>query len=166
MVGDKMQKKEGALIFYYRLITLMMLMSLGFFTTVLFAAQKWNLNQVLFQEMMSAIEVQILFGVGVLVLVARTPIANHILKNSLQNVDFGDRLQLLKASFSSHIVRLAMAEAAALFGFVINLLHNESTSFLILGIAGAFAILREWPTYDSVKRRAELVQSLRRTGRT
>jgi hypothetical protein len=149
-----------------RILTMAMAMSICLFGFVLFSTQKWNLNQAEFQALLSNMQMQILFGMGVLVLVLRTPFANHMLKTALQGKDINDKAQLLQLSFPSHIIRLALAEASALFGFVISFLYNESTSFLILGLAALFAIAREWPSHESFKRKAELLQSLRRTSRT
>ncbi|MFN8846578.1 MAG: hypothetical protein ACK5V3_09985 [Bdellovibrionales bacterium] len=149
-----------------RIFTAAMAMSISTLGFVLFATQKWNLNQAEFQALLSDIQVQALFGMGVILLVLRTPVANHLLKLALQGKDIQDKSLLLQLMFPSQILRLALAEASALFGFVIAFLHGESTSFLILGLAALFAMAREWPSFESLKWRAELLQSSSRRGRT
>lgn len=164
--NSNMEIKPQNFFFTLRVLMGAMAMSVIIFGVALFVTKNWYMDQVFFEQLLKEIPVQILFALGVLVLVGRTSISNLMLRQATKELDIKDVQKLLLASFTPFLVRLMMAEFSAIMGFVIAMVYKESTAFLILGLSAIFAILREWPTLEKFKGRVELVQLSHKRGRT
>lgn len=148
------------------IVTGAMIMSLVIFSFLLFQTQKFVIDQAQFQVLLENLQFQVLVGMGALLLIVRVHIANLILKATTKDIPITDTAKWLQASFTPQIVRLALADASAMMGFVAAFTFNEASAFLILGVSAAIAMLREFPTIEKLKARVMAVQSLRTRGRT
>lgn len=149
-----------------KILTFAMALSIVQLAVVLFVTKKWVINQALFNELMSTQPTQILMLVGVILFVSRVPVSNMIFKNAVKDIRIEETDKWLAAYFVPHIVRLALAESAGLIGFVIAFQFNESTSFVVLGLAAVIGIFREIPSLEKIKERFLLVQSSQTRGKT
>lgn len=104
----------------------------------------------------------ILLIVGVVLIAARIPVSNTLFKNALQQPGVAeDKNRLIQAYMAPFIIRLALAEAGAIAGFVAAFVHKESTGYLLLGAAAIFAILREFPSMAKIQDRAKMLMTNR-----
>ena len=149
-----------------KILTLAMAFSIVPFAVVLVITQKWVINQALFNELITTQPTQILMIVGALIYVARVPVSTMLYKKAVEGIRLEETSKWLAAYFVPHLVRLALAEAAGLIGFIIAFQYNESTSFVVLGLAAVIGILREIPSMEKIKERFLLVQSSQTRGRT
>lgn len=149
-----------------KILTFAMAFTMVPFAVVLVISQKWVIDQALFNVLMSTQPTQILMFVGAIIYVSRVPISNMIYKNAVVGIKLEETQKWIQAYYTPHIIRLALAESAGLIGFVIAFQYNESTSFVVLGLAAVIGILREIPSQEKIKERFLLVQSLQTRGKT
>ncbi len=149
-----------------KILTFAMAFTLVPFAAVLLISQKWVIDQALFNILMTTQPTQILMFVGAILYVARVPVSNMIYKNAAAGIKIDETDKWIKAYFAPHIIRLALAESAGMIGFIIAFQYNESTSFVVLGLAAVIGILREIPSQEKIKERFLLVQSLHTRGKT
>jgi len=152
------------------LVMKMITFSLSFtiipFAAVLFMTKKWVIDQALFNELMATQPTQVLMIGAALLYVARVPISTMLYKKAVEGIKLEETDKWVTAYAAPHLVRLALAEAAGIIGFMIAFHYNESTSFVVLGLAAVIGILREIPSMEKIKERFLLVQSLQTRGRT
>jgi len=114
-----------------KILTFAMAFTMVPFAAVLFVTKKWVINQALFNELMSTQPTQILMFVGAILFVSRVPVSNMIFKNAVKDIKLEETDKWLTAYFAPHMIRLALAEAAGIIGFMIAFYYNESTSFVV-----------------------------------
>lgn len=144
-----------------RIITFAMIISSAMLGLVLNISGKWNIDSAKFQLLLQDVSIQMPLAFGVFVLVIRTILANFIFKSGISNLQKpAENKQILGIIFTMHIIKCALAEAAAIMGFMIAQLHGESSAYVILGGAALFALLREFPSPSNLEWRLELAQSI------
>ncbi len=131
--------------------------AVGMLAVVLFVIRKPVYDTVLFSENIRNPIHVVLFFLGVVALLMRIPLANSILAKALEAAKPQGLAQILPIYFTPFILRVAMAEAAATFGFISTQLSGEVSTFIMLGAAAFVAILKEFPTLEKVKERVRAV---------
>ena len=141
-----------------KIISFAMLMSVAMLGGLLVFLKKWQTDTILFKLLLDRLDVMILLSFGVVLLIVRTPIANLLFKKAILDPRNNKANSIFAAITVFQIVRLAMAEAAAVIGFQISIMYGESSSFVILGGAAIFAILREFPSESALNALIKLAQ--------
>lgn len=100
----------------------------------------------------------ILFLMGFGILLARIPLANTIFASTLESAKPQDLKSVLPLYFVPLILKIALAEAAAIMGFMSTQMSGEATPFGILAIAAIVAIAKEFPTVDKIKERVKALK--------
>ena len=109
-----------------------------------------------FHRFVSQIQVPMssgLFATAVIVLSLRRFLADQVLKISIKGHRESGAIDYFRVYLMSHIIRLALAEAGVLIGFVLVITSNQKEwmGFALLVVAALMAILNEIPSYESVK---------------
>ena len=100
----------------------------------------------------------VLFLMGFVILLARIPLANTIFAAALESAKPQDLKSVLPLYFVPLIMKIALAEAAAIMGFVSTQTSGEATPFVILAAAAIVAIIKEFPTVDKIKERVKVLK--------
>jgi hypothetical protein len=141
-----------------RTVSLMLSLSIVMFGIVLFVIFKPAFDTQLFAENMKNFFHLFLFLLGFVILLVRVPIANTILSRALEKNKPEDLKGALPSYFSSLILRLALAESAALMGYISSPLSKEATPFAVLAIAALISMVKEIPTKEKILERIKALR--------
>jgi len=125
---------------------------------VLFVTVKPVFNTQLFVENMRSPVNLVLFLMGFTVLLIRVPLSNTILAAALENSKPDSMKAVMPLYFTPLILRLALAEAGAMMGFVSSQMSGEATPYAILAAAALVAIVKEVPTMNKIKERVKALK--------
>ncbi|MFN8790606.1 MAG: hypothetical protein ACK5Y2_04040 [Bdellovibrionales bacterium] len=128
---------------------------------VLAVSGRFVLDSNRFRELTGQGPYLVFFVIGVVLLTARVFLSNTVFQKSVEKIALEDSSALVQAYTVPFILRLALAEATAVAGFVCAFLHEESTSYLILGGAAAAAVIREFPSLPRIQQLARFLLSNR-----
>lgn len=141
-----------------QMICLSMAGSVVVFGAVLFMIKPPIYNTELFTEIMRNPLHVMLFFLGVVAILIRVPLANTLLSKALESAKPQGLEQIIPHYQTAFILRVALAESAALMGFASTLLSGEMSAFMILAGAGLVAIIKEFPTAEKLKTRVNAVK--------
>lgn len=128
---------------------------------VLFISGRFVLDSDRFRELTSQGAYLVFFVVGVVLLTARVFISKTLFQKAVEKLALEDSQALVQAYTVPFVLRLALAEATAVAGFVCAFVFQESTGYVILGGAAAVAVIREFPTLPRIQQLARFLLSNR-----
>jgi hypothetical protein len=141
-----------------KIVTIALMAATFLYGIVLFAIKQPTINTQLFIESLHNPANLILFFAGAAVLLLRVILTNKLLTTSLHNPSVQDFRTAMPAYFVFIILRMALAESAAMFGFVLTLTTGEFSYYLILAAAALVSMIKDFPSEERAK---ELLKSVR-----
>jgi hypothetical protein len=141
-----------------QILTLALAGSVAMLGVVLFIAKKPVFDTQIFAENIKNPIHLILFLMGFAILLVRIPATNAVFAAALEKTKPEDLKGVLQIYFAPHILRLALAEAGALMGFMSTMVGGEATPYAVLGAAAFLSIVREMPTKEKIIEKVKTIK--------